>query len=127
MGTFGSQTSTYNRLVTIFVAVGSLTYGYCASIISSTIGQPGWYSYFKLPAEGEPGYASITTPAISTANGVFSAGGAVGTLFIMWSCDYFGRKVNIQFGAFFSLFGGALQAGANSLEYVLIRIFLVKA
>ncbi|GAA5231170.1 hypothetical protein GCM10025794_26420 [Massilia kyonggiensis] len=48
-------------------------------------------------------------------------------MFIMWSCDYFGRKVNIQFGAFFSLFGGALQAGANSLEYVLIRIFLVKA
>ncbi|KAJ5499702.1 Major facilitator superfamily domain general substrate transporter [Penicillium expansum] len=75
----------------------------------------GWYAYFGLPVEGEPGYATITTPAISTANGVFSAGGAVGTLFIMWSCDFFGRKANIQFGAFFSLFGGALQAGSNSL------------
>ncbi|THC92082.1 hypothetical protein EYZ11_008463 [Aspergillus tanneri] len=116
MGTFGSQTSSYNRLVTIFVAIGSLTYGYCSSIISSTIGQPGWYSYFNLPAEGEPGYASTTTPTISTANGVFSAGGAVGTLFIMWSCDFFGRKVNIQLGAFFSMFGGALQGGANSIE-----------
>ncbi|KAE8328868.1 general substrate transporter [Aspergillus sergii] len=116
MGTFGSQTSTYNKLVAIFVAVGSMTYGYCSSIISSTIGQPGWYTYFDLPQEGEPGYASITTPAISTANGVFSAGGAVGTLFIMWSCDYFGRKVNIQLGAFFSMFGGALQGGANSLK-----------
>ncbi|GAT27891.1 MFS sugar transporter [Aspergillus luchuensis] len=116
MGTFGSQTSTYNRLVTIFVAVGSMTYGYCSSIISSTIGQPGWFTYFNLPQEGEPGYASITTPAISTANGVFSAGGAVGTLFIMWSCDYFGRKLNIQLGAFFSMFGGALQGGSNSLK-----------
>lgn len=116
MGKSGTQTSTYNKLVTIFVAIGSLTYGYCASIISSTIGQPGWYSYFDLPAEGEPGYASITTPVVSTANGVFSAGGAVGTLFIMWSCDFFGRKVNIQLGAFFSMFGGALQGGANSLE-----------
>ncbi|EHA28454.1 hypothetical protein ASPNIDRAFT_212511 [Aspergillus niger ATCC 1015] len=116
MGTFGSQTSTYNRLVTIFVAVGSMTYGYCSSIISSTIGQPGWFTYFNLPQEGEPGYASITTPAISTANGVFSAGGAVGTLFIMWSCDYFGRKFNIQLGAFFSMFGGALQGGSNSLK-----------
>ncbi|CAI7646981.1 unnamed protein product [Penicillium bialowiezense] len=115
MGRFGSQTSTYNRLVVIFVAIGSMTYGYCSSIISSTIGQPGWYAYFNLPADGEPGYATITTPAISTANGVFSAGGAVGTLFIMWSCDFFGRKANIQFGAFFSLFGGALQAGSNSL------------
>lgn len=37
----------------------------------------------------------------------------------MWSCDYFGRKANIQLGAFFSMFGGALQGGANSLEYVL--------
>ncbi|CRL17698.1 Sugar/inositol transporter [Penicillium camemberti] len=115
MGRFGSQTSSYNRLVIVFVAIGSMTYGYCSSIISSTIGQPGWYAYFGLPAEGEPGYATITTPAISTANGVFSAGGAVGTLFIMWSCDFFGRKANIQFGAFFSLFGGALQAGSNSL------------
>ncbi|OOF94283.1 hypothetical protein ASPCADRAFT_149617 [Aspergillus carbonarius ITEM 5010] len=116
MGTFGSQTSTYNRLVTIFVAVGSMTYGYCTSIISSTIGQPGWYTYFNLPADGEPGYASITTPVISTANGVFSAGGAVGALFIMWSCDFFGRKRNIQLGAFLAMFGGALQGGSNSLK-----------
>ncbi|KAJ5149074.1 hypothetical protein N7448_000652 [Penicillium atrosanguineum] len=115
MGRFGSQTSTYNRLVAVFVAIGSMTYGYCASIISSTIGQPGWYTYFNLPAEGEPGYDSITTPAISTANGVFSAGGAVGTLFMMWSCEHFGRKANIQLGAFFTMFGGALQGGANSL------------
>ncbi|KAJ5358755.1 uncharacterized protein N7496_011168 [Penicillium cataractarum] len=99
MTKFGSQTSTYNRLVTVFVAIGSMTYGYCASII-----------------EGEPGYAAITTPAISTANGVFSGGGAVGTLFMMWACDQFGRKVCIQLGAFFAMFGGALQAGANSLD-----------
>jgi MFS family permease len=92
------------------------TYGYCASIIGSTIGQPGWYTYFNLPTVDEPGYASITTPAISTANGVFSGGGAVGTLFMMWACDQFGRKVCIQLGAFFAMFGGALQAGANSLE-----------
>lgn len=92
------------------------TYGYCASIISSTIGQPGWYDYFNLPLSG-PGYDNITTPTIATANGVFSAGGAVGTLFIMWSCEFFGRKVNIQLGGFFAMFGGALQAGANSIEY----------
>lgn len=94
------------------------TYGYSTSIISSTIGQPGWFTYFGLPAEGKPGYDSITTPAISTANGVFSAGGAVGTLFMMWSCDFFGRKANIQLGAFLTMFGGALQGGANSLAYV---------
>ncbi|KAL2010673.1 hypothetical protein VTN00DRAFT_6480 [Thermoascus crustaceus] len=115
MANFGSQTSTYNRLVTIFVAIGSLTYGYCASIISSTIGQPGWYAYFNLPGQGEPGYDTTTTDAIATANGLFSAGGAVATLFMMWSCDFFGRKANIQLGAFLSLLGGALQGGAANL------------
>lgn len=92
------------------------TYGYCASIISSTIGQPGWFEYFNLPQSG-PGYATTTTDAEATANGVFSAGGAVGTLFIMWACDYLGRKRNIQLGAFWTIVGGALQGGAANLKY----------
>lgn len=41
----------------------------------------------------------------------------MGTLFIMWTCELFGRRANIQIGAFLSMFGGALQAGANSIEY----------
>ncbi|OCL07237.1 MFS sugar transporter [Glonium stellatum] len=114
-GNSGSQTSKYNRLVTVFVALGSFTYGYCASVIGSTIGQPGWYSYFNLPPQGEPGYSTTTTHAIGTANGLFSAGGAVGALFMMWSCEKFGRKVNIQLGAALSVLGGALQGGAAAL------------
>lgn len=39
----------------------------------------------------------------------------------MWSCDYFGRKVNIQLGAFFSVLGGALQGGAANLAYVVLH------
>ncbi|KAF2466989.1 general substrate transporter [Lindgomyces ingoldianus] len=110
-----SQTSRYNRIVTVFVALGSFTYGYCASIIGSTIGQPGWYSYFGLPVDGEPGYSGKTTHTIATANGLFSAGGAVGSLFIMWSAGKCGRKANIQIGAALSVLGGALQGGAATL------------
>ncbi|ORY03942.1 putative MFS sugar transporter [Clohesyomyces aquaticus] len=118
MGTIksGSQTSRYNRLVTVFVALGSFTYGYCASIIGSTIGQPGWYAYFSLPYPATaPGYTGKTTHTIATANGLFSAGGAVGALFIMWSAEKFGRKVNIQLGAGLSVLGGVLQGGAATL------------
>ncbi|PGG99027.1 hypothetical protein AJ80_09417 [Polytolypa hystricis UAMH7299] len=115
MASFGAQTSRYNRLVIVFVALGSLTYGYCASIIGSTIGQPGWYLYFDLPRQGSPDYEHSTS-VIATANGVFSAGGAVGTLIIMWSCDSFGRKANIQLGAFLAIFGGAMQGGATSIQ-----------
>ncbi|QKX55928.1 uncharacterized protein TRUGW13939_03027 [Talaromyces rugulosus] len=106
----------HNVLVTIAVSFGSLTYGYSSSIISSTIGQPGWYSFFNLPSEGEPGYGTTTTNAIATANGLYSAGGAVGSLFIMWSASAIGRKRNIQLGSLLVLLGGALQAGATNLN-----------
>lgn len=124
MARYGSQTSRYNRLVTVFVALGSLTYGYCASIIGSTIGQPGWYRFFNLPREGQPGYATTTTHAIATANGLFSAGGAVGALFIMWSADYFGRKRNIQFGSLLAVVGGAFQGGAAALAMFQVGRFI---
>lgn len=91
------------------------TYGYGASIIGSTIGQPGWYQYFNLPPSGEEGYDTITTPAIATANGLFSAGGAVACLLLMWSCDYFGRVRNIQIGCCLGILGGTLQAAAQNL------------
>ncbi|PVH97063.1 putative MFS sugar transporter [Periconia macrospinosa] len=109
------RTSPYNRLVTIAVAFGSLTYGYCSSVIGSTIGQPGWYEYFNLPTQGQPGYATTTTEAIATANGLYSTGGAIGSLFIMWSATALGRKRSIQLGAALALLGGALQGGAAKL------------
>jgi len=91
------------------------TYGYSTSVIGSTIGQPGWYQFFNLPSEGQPGYATTTTHAIATANGVFSGGGAVGTLYIMWAATSLGRKRNIQIGALLALLGGALQGGAANI------------
>ncbi|KAG9252397.1 uncharacterized protein F5Z01DRAFT_690601 [Emericellopsis atlantica] len=123
----------YNRLVIAFVALGGTASRprslkifpltrhrhmglYGASIIGSTIGQPGWYSYFNLPAAGEEGYASITTPAIATANGLFSAGGAVASLIVMWASDYFGRVRSIQIACVLGVLGGALQSAAQNLD-----------
>lgn len=134
----GNQTSLYNKLVITFVAIGGTvsfdhlvltfnyqcdiltyidtqTYGYAASIIGSTIGQPGWYQFFNLPADGQPGYDTITTPAIATANGLFSAGGAFACLVLMWACDYYGRLRSIQFGCALGILGGILQCAAQNL------------
>jgi len=94
------------------------TYGYCSAIIGSTIGQPGWYDFFDLPMRGEAGYGTRTTQAISTANGLYSAGGAVGSLFIMWAATALGRKTSIQIGALCAVVGGAFQGGAANLAYV---------
>lgn len=94
------------------------TYGYGASIIGSTIGQPGWYQYFDLPMDGEDGYEEITTPVIATANGLFSAGGAVACLMFMFTGDYLGRLRNIQLGCLLGLLGGTLQGAAQNMESV---------
>ncbi|KEF62062.1 uncharacterized protein A1O9_00034 [Exophiala aquamarina CBS 119918] len=110
-----SHSSTYNRLVTVAVAFGSLTYGFSSSVIGGTIGQPGWYEYFDLPMQGEEGYGGKTTNAIATANGLYSAGGALGSLFVMWSATAMGRKRSIQLGALFAIIGGAFQGGAAAL------------
>jgi MFS family permease len=65
---------------------------------------------------GEDGYASITTPAIATANGLFSAGGAVASLIVMWASDYVGRVRSIQIVCVLGVLGGALQSAAQNLE-----------
>ncbi|KAL6400039.1 High-affinity glucose transporter [Ilyonectria robusta] len=104
----GNQTSLYNRLVIAFVALGGTHHR-----------QPGWYAFFDLPLDGEPGYDTITTPAIATANGLFSAGGAVSCLILMWSCDYFGRLRSIQIGCALGMLGGMLQSGAQNLAWIM--------
>ncbi|KAK8027820.1 major facilitator superfamily protein [Apiospora marii] len=109
------QTSSYNRNVVAFAALGSMTYGYGASIISSTIGQPGWYAFFSLPPSGQSGYDEVTTPAIATANGLLSAGAAVACLAVMWTGDRFGRVRNLQAGSLLGILGGALQGAARNL------------
>ncbi|ORY56312.1 sugar porter family MFS transporter [Pseudomassariella vexata] len=121
----GDQTSRYNRLVIAFVALGSTTYGYGASVIGSTIGQPGWYTFFQLPRHGEPGYGTITTPVIATANGIFSAGAAVACLVLMWSGDCFGRVRNIQAGCLLGILGGVLQGGAVNLAMLQTGRFIM--
>lgn len=65
--------------------------------------------------QGEPGYGGKTTNAIATANGLYSAGGAVGSLFICWSATSLGRKKSIQLGAVLAIVGGAFQGGAAAL------------
>jgi hypothetical protein len=45
----------YNLSVVIFVALGTISTAYGLAIIGSTVGQPNFYTYFKLAAAGEPG------------------------------------------------------------------------
>ncbi|KAF2250929.1 general substrate transporter [Trematosphaeria pertusa] len=103
----------YATGVSLFAALGSITYGYGASIIAQTIGQPQWYEYFNLAQEG-PGLAH-TNVITGLMNGLFSTGGALGALFTAWTTHAFGRLRTIQFACAVCIVGGSLMTGAANI------------
>jgi len=75
---------------TIFVlcmlGFGSISYGYNASIIGTTLGQPSFIAYMGLDTNPNG------TDLESTTNGLFQTGGVIGTLLLPWVADKYGRK-----------------------------------
>ncbi|KAK5069876.1 hypothetical protein LTR64_007942 [Lithohypha guttulata] len=96
----------YNVLVLCFLGLGSLTYGYTASIIGTTLGQPSFTAYFELDT------VSNSTDLIATTNGLFQAGGVIGTLCLPWFADKYGRKWACALSASLAVISGAFMAGS---------------
>ena len=126
--------NTYNLLVVIFVALGTLSTAYGLAIIGSTVGQPNCklpsspaqtrlilsvYVYFNLAPQGESGYTH-TTNIIGALNGVNSAGAIIGCLASAWTADAYGRKRTILLGCLILIVGGALCAGSANIGMVCI-------
>ncbi|KAK3672438.1 hypothetical protein LTR78_007745 [Recurvomyces mirabilis] len=106
--------NTYNLLVVVFVALGTLATAYGLAVIGSTVGQPSFYTYFNLATQGEPGYAH-TSNIIGALNGVNSAGAILGCLTSAWTADKYGRRRTIQLGCAILILGGALCSGAANI------------
>ncbi|KAF5575469.1 major facilitator superfamily transporter [Fusarium pseudocircinatum] len=95
------ESSSAMRLpIVIFVALGSLSYGYASSIIATTLG---------------------------AINGLFQAGGFLGTLSCYAIADAFGRRKAILVAALISTIGGALQAGSVNIGMFIAMRFLTGA
>ncbi|KAH7921398.1 general substrate transporter [Leucogyrophana mollusca] len=111
--------SAFNIRIILVLTLGSLTYGYAFSVITNTLGQPGFLSYFNL--DNDASYANQIEGAI---NGIFSAGGTFGALTVGYMCDIHGRKVTMNTAAIISLVGGALQAGSVDIAMLLVARFI---
>ncbi|KAF2103327.1 general substrate transporter [Rhizodiscina lignyota] len=108
--------TTTRFLIILFVALGSLTYGYCASIIATTLGQPSFIQYFGLATR------SNATALEGAINGLFQTGGLFGTLSCTATADWLGRRKALFVGGVISVIGGALQAGSvNIAMYIVMR------
>ncbi|KAF8807060.1 hypothetical protein BYT27DRAFT_7242680 [Phlegmacium glaucopus] len=99
----------FNVAVAVFSSVGAFLFGYATGIISSILTMDHYIAHFG----NDP---NIKGAVVSTFNGgcFFGAAGAG------WANDKWGRKRCIQIGCLFSLWGVAMQAGADNVATLLI-------
>lgn len=105
-------------LIILVVTLGSFSYGYCSSIIGTTLTQPSFRLYFTLDTRSN---ADAIAGAI---NGLFQTGGLFGALSSCYAADTYGRRVALCVGSVFAVIGGALQAGSVQIVMYLIARFI---
>ncbi|OAP65620.1 hypothetical protein AYL99_01592 [Fonsecaea erecta] len=108
-----------NVAIVLFVCLGSISYGYSASIIATTLGQPQFLSYMNLLPSNPQANALI-----GATNGLFQTGGLFGSLSIGPFADKFSRRGSIAIAAGTLVFGGALQAASQNVGMYLAFRFI---
>ena len=109
----------YNLRVILVLTLGSLTFGYGFSVISNTLGQPGFIDYFNLAHR-----ASYTNAITGTINGLYCAGAAFGALTVGWMCEARGRKQTLYLASAVNIVGGALETGSVNIAMFLVSRFI---
>lgn len=102
----GRQFRFYNVLMIVAMGLGSVSYGYSAGVISQTLGQPSFISYFKLDERAN------ATDIIGLMNSLYQAGGFIGTFCVSFFADKYGRRMGIAIPSVINIIAGALLAGS---------------
>lgn len=119
---FRSQFNPYNFLVCFLVSLGQVAFGYPASIIGTTLGEPPFHLYMKLAEENGP--TKNSQALIGTINGLFQAGAVLGILSASYIMDRWGRKAGVLYCCFFSLIGGALLCSSQNIGMFIAARFI---
>lgn len=106
------------------LSLGSLTFGYNFSVLSNTLGQPDFYTYFGLSQDSASPRYNFTNQILGALNGLFSAGGIFGSLLAGWIGEAKGRKMGLIVATVVSLIGSALCAGSVHIGMLLVARFL---
>ncbi|KAH8696454.1 general substrate transporter [Talaromyces proteolyticus] len=99
----------FNIAISCFGALGAFSYGFGFAIFVTSIGQPGFFTYFNLDRD-----------ILGAISGLFNFGLAAGALLQGWISDSFGRKKAFAFASMCSLIGGALVAGSATIPMLII-------
>jgi MFS family permease len=106
----GRSYTLYNLRIILALTFGSFTFGYGFSVISNTLGQPGFISYFNFNRN-----AAHARAMTGTINGLFCAGAVFGSLTVGWMCEARGRKETMWLASIVNIIGEALEAGSINL------------
>lgn len=124
---FGSKRhfNWYNFYICFLVSLGQIAFGYPASIIGVTLGQPSFLVYMNLLdlTQDPPVLAKGADQLVGAMSGVFQAGAAINVFIAAFVCDKWGRKAGFYWCAFLSILGGALLVGSvNSTMFIIARL-----
>jgi len=110
--------SGYLIFCVFFMGFGSMSYGYPAAIIGTTLGQPSFLTYMNLDT------ASNASQLIGAITALFYAGGVVGSFCHGWMSNRFGRKASVLGGALMVLISGAFLTGSVNISmFIVFRFF----
>jgi sugar porter (SP) family MFS transporter len=94
----------------IFATIGSLIFGYDSGIISTTLGQASFPTYFNNPS------SALIGAILST----YSGGQGIGNLMGGYLGDKLGRKKTIWIASFLALVGAILQTAAVNIPMFIV-------
>lgn len=104
--------------LTFLITLGQWCFGYPASVISTTLGEPPFLEYMGL-VDTNTGELTPRGQTLGGAtNGAFFGAGVLNVLITSNILDIFGRKWAVRYNAVVGLFGGSLCAGATNINMV---------
>lgn len=108
----------YATLTIFFACLGSITYGYCSAIISSTLASPAFLSTMKLLT------ATNSTQLSGTIQALFQVGALFGGLMSGLTSDPLGRRTAIFIACVLVIIGSALQTGSTHVAMFIVARFI---
>ena len=104
--------------ITIYLCIGSITFGYTSGVIGNTLAQPSFLNYMGLDT------ASNATQLVGCVVALFFVGGIFGVAVNSYLADSIGRKWSIAIGAITVVISSALCAGSVNIGmFIVFRFF----
>ncbi|KIV91946.1 hypothetical protein PV10_06433 [Exophiala mesophila] len=110
-----------NMLFTALGGLGSVCYGYNAMVISNTLAQPSFIHYMGLDQRDD------ANDLIGLTGSLFQLGGFIGTFFISFFADRWGRRVGLAVPAAMLVVSAAILAGSVHIGMFIAGRFLTGA